>query len=144
MGRDRSPDYLVRMEVKWKPNWIPYNLTKNKLNSSCTYKSVLNLAAHSSKDKIVVGILRLVKKLEIVSTTIRATPVRRANGLSYKDLVAGDQKSIFSRESKWATILVSLPNFSPHPPIWWPSIWAANCGSPIYTACWSGGPYLGE
>jgi len=49
---------------------------------------------------------------------IRATPAERANGLLYKDLVGGHQKSISSRGSKWAAILVGLPNFFPHPPIW--------------------------
>ena len=49
--------------------------------------------------------------------TPRATPVRRANGLLYEDLVGGHQKSISSRGSKWAAILVGLPNFSPHLPM---------------------------
>ena len=40
---------------------------------------------------------------------LRATLVGRANGLPYKNLVGGHQKSISSRGSKWA------------------AIWAANC-----------------
>jgi len=48
---------------------------------------------------------------------VRATPVGRTNGLPYEDLVGGHQKSISSRGSKWAAILVGLPNFSPTPQI---------------------------
>ena len=59
---------------------------------------------------------------------LRATPAGRANGLPNQDLGGGHKKSISNRESKWAAILVALPNFSSHSPIWWPSIWTANCG----------------
>ena len=59
---------------------------------------------------------------------LRATPAGRANGLPNQDLGGGHKKSISNRESKWAAILVALPNFSSHSPIWWASIWAANCG----------------
>jgi len=79
---------------------------------------------------------------------LRATPAGLLNGLPSPYLLGGCKKLISSRPSKWAVILVGLPNFSPHPlnlvalylgcQLW------ALYRSPIYSACWNGDPYLGE
>ena len=39
-------------------------------------------------------------RVYVDTACVRATPVERANGLSYQDLVGGHQKSISSRGSK--------------------------------------------
>ena len=79
---------------------------------------------------------------------VRATLVGLLNGLPSLYLLCVCKKLIFSRSSKWAVILVGLPNFFPH----FPNLVALylSCQlwtlyrSPIYSAYWSGGPYLSE
>ena len=84
----------------------------NKINLNVG-NGIINLLEHLLLPKVQIFILR--RGMSNLLKSLRATPAGRANGLLYEDLVGGHQKSISSRGSKMAAILVGLPN----PPLIW-------------------------